>query len=382
MIESLVINKKYRLIHISEGEQEVWLENISSKKYPFIRLRRIDLDWSSFLKRDIESVLYRGNQVRQAVLKRDFSILNIYVSEQLPVDDYEHIFEASKAPSGNKVHVQSMIVSVVNLHQSLQQLTDILGNEILLSLKREYDLNEIEKIKRRVINISIEEEKKEKNLLSFGKPLFTYLFIGLQVLMFIILELAGGSENPYVLIEYGAKFNLFILAGEWWRFITPIFLHIGFLHLFMNSLALYYLGSTVEKIYGSSRFLLIYLFSGFLGVVGSFIFNPSISAGASGAIFGCFGALLYFGLVHPRIFLRTLGSNIIILLGINLVLGFIVPSIDNAGHIGGLIGGFLAAGVVHFPKNKKLTQQALFLIGTFFLTSVALYFGYHFPNLP
>src|SRR5690606_36651475 len=170
------------------------------------------------------------------------------------------------------------------------------------TLKEEYEWYEVESIKREILTFAFEEAKKEKDSLTVGRPFFTNMFLGIQIAMFILLELAGGSQNPYVLIEYGAKFNQLIVAGEWWRFITPIFLHIGILHLLMNSLALYYLGSIVEKIYGSGRFLFIYLFSGFLGALGSFIFNPSISAGASGAIFGCFGALLYFGTIHPSVF--------------------------------------------------------------------------------
>lgn len=120
--------------------------------------------------------------------------------------------------------------------------------------------------------------------------------------MFILLEMNGGSTNPYVLLYFGAKYNPAILDGEWWRFFTPMFLHIGFLHLFMNGLSLYYLGTAVESIFGRLRFLIIYLFSGFFGTLASFIFSSHLSAGASGAIFGLFGALLYFGIEHKHTF--------------------------------------------------------------------------------
>lgn len=116
---------------------------------------------------------------------------------------------------------------------------------------------------------------------------------------------------------------------------TPIVLHIGLLHLLMNTLALFYLGSAVERVYGNIRFLFIYLAAGFGGTLASFIFSPTLSAGASGAIFGCFGALLYFGLIYPSLFFRTMGFNILVVLGINLAFGFTIPGIDNAGHIGG-----------------------------------------------
>ncbi|WLR56345.1 rhomboid family intramembrane serine protease [Mesobacillus subterraneus] len=172
----------------------------------------------------------------------------------------------------------------------------------------------------------------------------------------------GGSTDTSTLIKFGAKFNPLILEGEWWRFFTPIIIHIGLLHLFMNTLALYYLGTMVERLYGNLRFLFIYIFSGFAGVLASFIFSPNLSAGASGAIFGCFGALLYFGVAKPRLFWRTLGLNILVVLGINLAFGFTIPGIDNAGHIGGLVGGFASAGILHLPKKKRPLLQSAFLV--------------------
>ena len=98
---------------------------------------------------------------------------------------------------------------------------------------------------------------------------------------------------------------------------------------------------------------IIYVVAGIFRTLASLLFSPSISAGASGAIFGCFGALLYFGTIYPSLFKRTMGGNVLIVIAINLIFGFSVPGIDNAGHIGGLIGGYLAAAIVHFPKSTK-----------------------------
>jgi rhomboid protease GluP len=122
----------------------------------------------------------------------------------------------------------------------------------------------------------------------------------------------------------------------------------------MNSFALYHIGPAVERAYGSLRFLFIYLVAGLFGSITSFAFSPFLSAGASGAIFGCFGALLYIGVHNRKVFFRTMGSNLLIIIGINLAIGFVIPNIDNAGHIGGLIGGFLAALIVQLPKRKQL----------------------------
>ncbi|WP_082407016.1 rhomboid family intramembrane serine protease [Bacillus sp. JCM 19041] len=169
-----------------------------------------------------------------------------------------------------------------------------------------------------------------------------------------------------------------MIEGEWWRLVTSMFLHIGMLHLLFNGMALYFLGSAVEQLFGSFRFLMIYFLAGIFGSIVSFAFNDSVSAGASGALFGCFGALLYFGLKQPNLFFRTLGRNIFFLLLFNLVLGFIVPGIDNGAHIGGLIGGFLTAVLVRMPKEKKKTSgiwSLLSLLGLVIASVSLLYFG-------
>jgi rhomboid protease GluP len=129
------------------------------------------------------------------------------------------------------------------------------------------------------------------------RPLFTYIFFGFNLLIFLSMALAGGSTNELTLRAFGVKDNAAIANGEWWRFITPIFIHIGMLHLFFNSYALWIVGPQVEKLYGPARFVILYVLTGIAGVYASYYYHPqTISAGASGAIFGLFGVLLVFGI--------------------------------------------------------------------------------------
>src|SRR5699024_4925541 len=149
---------------------------------------------------------------------------------------------------------------------------------------------------------------------------------------------------------------------------------LGFIHLLMNMLAVYYLGTLVERIYGSLRFIVIYFLAGIGAGFASFAFTTSVSAGASGALFGLFGALLFFGLIYKRLFLRTIGINLLILIGINIVFGFLVPQIDNSAHLGGLITGFIAAGIVHLPKkNQPIKQVVAFILYIVMLTSLIIF---------
>src|SRR5699024_2809196 len=209
-----------------------------------------------------------------------------------------------------------------------------------------------------------------ENVFSRGKPIFTYGLLILNMLMFLLLERHGGSMNTETLIDFGAKYNPSIIDGQWWRIFSAMFLHIGFLHLFMNMLALYYLGTAVEKIYGSARFLVIYVLAGIGGGLASFAFTTNISAGASGALFGLFGALLFFGVIYKKLFFQTMGRGLLVIIGINIVLGFSVQQIDMGAHLGGLVTGFVASALVHLPKKKHAGIQ---LVG--FVIYTAIIFG-------
>jgi rhomboid protease GluP len=373
---------EYRVVKLSDNQTELWLEKRENKKAQIIRLLQYDIDWGNWLQQDIEKTVINGEAIRKQITRGELHVCNLYVSAYPPVDDYEfRIEEPYIHPKSKKTIINSVIIDRTSYKEKIQQLSHQFGLILNISdTADEQHWGEVEKLKRESLHTAVTREKSERALFEFGKPFFTYVFIGIQVIMYLILEAFGGSTNTSTLIQFGAKFNPLILEGEWWRFFTPIILHIGFLHLAMNTLALFYLGTAVERIYGRLRFIFIYIAAGFGGSLASFMFSPNLSAGASGAIFGCFGALLYFGMIYPKLFFRTMGLNIFVVLAINLSFGFTVPGIDNAGHIGGLIGGFLATGIVHFPKKKKWGLQAVFLLLTILLSSGILRYGYANPT--
>jgi len=196
------------------------------------------------------------------------------------------------------------------------------------------------------------------------KPIVTYSLIAINIVIFIAMELYGGSQNSEVLRKFGAKVNFLIINGEYWRFITSAFLHIGIPHIVFNMYGLYNLGSLVERIYGSKKYLFIYLMAALWGSAGSFIFSPVTSAGASGAIFGLFGALLYLGQKIPRIFSTSFGINILVVIGFNLIYGFTNSGIDNYAHICGLIGGYLCANITGLKYEKIFKKKKILILGT------------------
>jgi rhomboid protease GluP len=373
------IKQRYRMIQLSNDSHEIWLESLENKHVPIVRIVRYDIDWSQWLKRDMEYAWRIAEQIQKRRIRKFKQIVNIYVSAYPPVDDWEFLVEKPLPLSQQQNAVfRTFLIHSGNVNISLQQLTEIVKTPITFpSVADDRDpFFEAERLKRDILWEAREQHERERRLFEYGKPVFTYIFITVQVIVFLLMEWSGGSTNPAVLIKYGAKFNPLIQAGEWWRFFTPIFLHVGFLHLLMNTFALYYLGMTVERLYGSWRFFFIYLIAGFFGTLGSFLFTTSLSAGASGAIFGLFGALLYFGTVYRHLFFQTIGTNIIGLIIINLLFGMMVPGIDNAGHIGGLIGGFLAAGIVHLPNHLDWKRQVRSLLVTVSAAALGLYIGF------
>ena len=204
--------------------------------------------------------------------------------------------------------------------------------------------------------------------------------IGLCVLMFIVELIMGGSEKTSVLIELGAKFSPWIaLGGQYWRLITPMFLHIGVWHLLCNMYAIYNFGPITERIFGPLKFTALYFISGIMGCLFSYGFGDigSVSAGASGAIFGIIGSTLYFRREHKEVFSRIFGVNVFFIIVINIALGFMGSGVDNLGHIGGLVGGYAAANVLGLYRTKPNTMRAvLFGIGLLILTAVCLGTGY------
>src|SRR5206468_7390816 len=211
------------------------------------------------------------------------------------------------------------------------------------------------------------------------RPRFTYIFLAINIVIFLLMSFAGGTTNESTLLAFGVKSNAEIDHGQYWRFVTPVFIHIGLLHLFFNSYALWMVGPQVEKLYGSERFVLLYVVTGVAGVFGSYFYHPqAISAGASGAIFGLFGVLLVFGIRYrqsiPPFFKRAVGTGILPIILINLVIGFSVPAIDNAAHISGLLAGAVLAGLVPFQRPAEETPSIFKLAQTASLVMIALCF--------
>lgn len=187
----------------------------------------------------------------------------------------------------------------------------------------------------------------------------TYGFIIVNVLVYIISAFLSQDVvdmNMKVLVDMGALYGPYVLQGdEWWRLFTAMFLHGGMTHILMNMFSLYIIGRGAEMYFEKKAYISIYLFSGLIGGLTSLFMHPeSVGVGASGAIFGIFGALAGFFLAnrekiatHAKAFMKDFA----IIIGINLVIGLSIPSVDVSAHLGGLAVGIVGGFVL--SKNPK-----------------------------
>ncbi len=232
-------------------------------------------------------------------------------------------------------------------------------------------------------------------------PTVTRILAGLLILVFVLEFLVGlwlfglwtGPVDSRVLLVLGMKVNELILAGQWWRLLTATLLHIGPFHLIANLIGLFMLGPLVEGHFGHLRFLAIYLISGLAGSVTSFALSVYPSAGASGAIFGLLGATILYFYRYRHYFGeqgRQVLQSMVVVLVLNLALGASLANVDNWGHLGGLVGGAVAAwgllpryrppvrvrpGINMLQRERRLLAETAWLLLSLALVSAGLVAG-------
>lgn len=207
----------------------------------------------------------------------------------------------------------------------------------------------------------ISERKGEVFLKSGGeqKAVCTIGLIAANMIVFSIFMLLGKSEDVRFMLDYGAMYEPYVIEGhEYYRLLTSMFLHFGIEHLLNNMVMLGALGFNLEPEIGKIRFLFIYFLSGIGGNICSLLWNAAqgtnvISAGASGAVFGLTGALLGVVVRNKGHMIGQLNKKKILLLAaLSIYIGLTTAGVDNAAHIGGLVGGFLLEIVLGAAKNN------------------------------
>lgn len=172
------------------------------------------------------------------------------------------------------------------------------------------------------------------------------------------------SPSPADLLDWGANFGLFTVHGQWWRLLSATFLHAGFVHLAFNGYFLWMIGRAAEQVFGPRALALVYFGSGLLASLASLLWQPeAVSVGASGALFGVFGAFLGATLrrrdVLPPAFVKSIYRNAVVLIVLNLAIGLGLDNVDLAAHGGGLLAGLAIGWLLAWLSEPRARTHAL-----------------------
>lgn len=184
----------------------------------------------------------------------------------------------------------------------------------------------------------------------------------MNILVFLVLEWLGDTESAAFMYDHGAMYpDAVLYGGEWYRIFTCMFLHFGIRHLGNNMLILFFLGDNLERALGHMKYVFLYLLSGMAGSILSLVYmtcsgDYAVSGGASGAIFGVIGALIYI-VIRNRGRLEDLtAGRLIFMAALSLYYGFTAEGIDNFAHVGGLVSGLLLAVLLYRKKRFRIDR--------------------------
>ena len=369
LLHYFITEEGYNPIVLHGAKNEIWLENLDNP-YKIIRIVTNYIHNDEQLNFDV----LRANQIAKKIKKKTFCFKIKTLSIFINLGDNVHILDNEEYKFNNIDCINLKDMEDISKYRFvIDEFPDITRNTKF----PEDGFELFAKLSREISEKSGEDAKKAEDIFQKRKPIMTYILIGINTILFVLMYILGnGSDDALTLLKFGASYPDFIRAGEYYRLLTSAFLHIGFLHFLFNNYALYVIGSQLESFFGKTKYLIIYLGSAIFGNLMSLLFTNSISAGASGAIFGLLGALLYFG-YHYRVYLgNMMTSQIIPVLILNFLLGFMIKGIDLASHIGGFIGGLLllwALGVTYkSKKNDKIQGWILFMMFFLFLFFLVL----------
>lgn len=339
LVHYLITQENYTPIVVNGVKNEVWLEN-NEGPYKIVRINSNYIHNKEQYRFDIFKINNIAKQIKKKTLSLKVNVLNIFLdlNDDVKVSEVKNIDSISI--KNDKELINNKLIN--NAFPSIKTgLIDDKDNvDLLINVTN--DINEK----------TAKDNKVYESVFKPKKIIVTNVIITLCVLVYI-LQLF----NPK-LLYLGANISDFVKMGEVYRIITCTFIHAGIIHLLCNMYSLYIIGSQLETFIGKARFIFVYIISAISGSLMSLIFTEGASVGASGAIFGLLGSLLYFG-YHYRIYLGSVLKNQIIpIIILNILLGFMLPGVDNAAHIGGLIGGYLATVSVGI-KNKSNRNEMI-----------------------
>lgn len=338
LLHYFITMQGYNPVVLHGAKDEIWLEN-NEADYKIVRIV------SNYIHNDeqLNFDIFRTKQILRKIKKKMFSFrmeaLSIFVNlgENVNLEDKD--FDNIKCADVKEINDLEKYSFIINKFPNILEVETVREEGIELFIKLTDEINQK----------NFEETKKAENVFSKKKPTMTYIFMAICFALYVFNSIESANFinlNLNVLYKYGALVNFNMMNNnhiELYRLVTSVFLHSGIIHLLCNMYSLYIIGPQLESFFGKLKYSIIFIGSGIIGNLLSMAFlqDNVVSVGASGAIFGLLGALLYFG-YHYRVYLSgVIKSQIIPLIILNLFLGFMIAGINNLAHIGGLVGGIL-----------------------------------------
>lgn len=345
LVHYFVTEEDYTPINVQGVTNEIWLENLDAP-YKIIRINSKYIHNNEQYDMDLFKIQFVMKQIKKKTLSLKMNALNICLDLNSSIN----------LEKDNNKKIETVNITSINDLKNDKILSKTFPKIKTNKFKKTDDLDKIINVTDDINKKTEIENKKYENVFKPKKIIITKILIAINILMYI-LSLVIGDNISYNLIVLGANNRGLVLDGEFYRLITSAFLHGSLLHLVVNMYSLWIIGSQVETYIGKLKYLIIYLLSALMGSLFSIVFlENSLSVGASGAIFGLMGSLLYFG-YHYRLYLsNALTSQIIPIVIFNLALGFLSSSIDNGAHIGGLIGGYLSTMIVGLKYKSQKSE--------------------------
>ncbi len=342
LLHYFITKKNYNPIIVQGVENEIWLENLE-EEYKVVRIVNNYIHNDEQLDFDIFKTKRMVKKIKRKTFSFSMKALNILtdVGESVNLDRELDNISIVYAKNEEALTNNTLLNSVYNdLIDNLQFSEE--GFQLFLKITTE-------------INSKNKKEAIENDKIFEPKPIVVnYVIIGLLVLIFIIGSFLGYHDNfIYNFSVYGPL----IRKGEIYRLLTGTFLHGDLIHLVCNCYALYVVGGQIESFYGKKKFVIIYLFSAITGSLLSMAMHNTPSIGASGAIFGLLGSLLYFGYYYRVYFGSVIIKKVVPVILLNLLIGFSISGIDNFGHIGGLVGGVLISMALGISNSHKISRR-------------------------
>lgn len=342
ILHYFITEEDYKPVIINGLDNEIWLENMEND----LKLIRINTNYihnEEQFKSDIFKVKTIMKSIKRNTLSFKMTTLNLL----LDTGDNVSIID-------NK-NIETIKIDGLDDFKKNKFVKEFFPKVKDTDFSDKVDPVEFFKLTEDMNKNTMKKEKKLEKIFSPKKPVVTYILIVLNLMVFLYGVL---HDNDELINMFGNNYEL-VQNGEFYRLFTCMFVHADILHILFNMIALYSIGPVVERYYGKSKFLLIYLVSGLLGSIfsGVFMTADSISIGASGAIFGLLGSICYFTYYYRATLQGILRGSIMPVIIINLVIGFLSSSIDLSAHIGGLIGGILISMAIGIGDKHRKSDQ-------------------------